>query len=147
VQTALLAAHQAGDQGRSRTPEQRRGWLRRILLNALSKFRRRWRGRWRDVSREVALDRPPSARQQPPHLAHDETPSHVAGAEEQKQSLAEAVGGLPDEQQRIIAMHLDEELSFVEIGRRLGKSPDAVRMAYGRALERLRVLLPPPAVA
>src|SRR5262245_11972783 len=63
VQTALLAAHQAGHQLRGRTPRERRGWLRRILVNALRQFRRRWRSRCRDVSREVPLDHPSARRQ------------------------------------------------------------------------------------
>ena len=42
VQTALLAAHQARDRYQGHSPEELRGWLRRILLNAVRKFRRRW---------------------------------------------------------------------------------------------------------
>ena len=51
--------------------------------------------------------------------------------------------GCPRSSSHVLALHLDDGLSFVEIGRRLGKTADAARMVYNRALERLQSLLPP----
>lgn len=140
VQTALLAAHRARDQFRGDSPRAYRGWLRRILLNVLAKFRRRWRCRVRAAAREVPFGQP-HADFSPVH--HD-TPSQLAHQGEQQEALAAAVAALPDEQRQAIALRIDDGLSFAEIGRRLGKSPDAARMLYNRALERLQASLPPP---
>jgi RNA polymerase sigma-70 factor (subfamily 1) len=134
VQTALLAAHVARDQFRGDSPEAYKGWVRRILLNVLGKFRRHWRRcQGRDVAREVPLDHPTLDR---------DTPSHLARQSEQHEVLAAAVAALPDPQRHAVALRIDHGLSFVEIGRRLGKSADAARMLYNRALERLQAALP-----
>ena len=73
VQTALLAAPRPPTSSAA-TPRSARGWLRRILLNVLRKFRRRWRAAARNVSREVPLDRPWPG----PRRHHQDTPSHLA---------------------------------------------------------------------
>jgi RNA polymerase sigma-70 factor (ECF subfamily) len=139
VQTALLAAHAARDQFRGDSPEAYRGWVRRILLNILGKFRRYWRSRQaRGVGREAPLDLP-TVDLGP---AHHDTPSHLARQSEQHQALAAAVAALPELQRHTLTLRIDHGLSFVAIGRRLGKSPDAARMLYNRALERLQAALP-----
>jgi RNA polymerase sigma-70 factor (ECF subfamily) len=139
VQTALLAAHVARDQFRGDSPEAYKGWVRRILLNVLGKFRRHWRRcRGRDVSREVPLDQP-TVDLGP---ARHDTPSHLARRCEQHDALAAALADLPEDQRRAVALRIDHGLSFVEIGQRIGKSADAARMLYNRALERLQAALP-----
>src|SRR5689334_17657836 len=56
VQDSLLAAHTARRQFRGRTVAELRAWLRGILRNELSAFRRSYRGTAaRDVAREVPL--------------------------------------------------------------------------------------------
>ena len=140
VQTALLAAHVARDQFRGDSPAEYKGWVRRILLNVLGKFRRHWRrSRGRDVGREVPLDQPAAGA----GPAHRDTPSHLARQSEQHDALADALAALPEEQRQAVALRIDHELSFVEIGQRLGNTADAARMLYNRALQRLQAALPP----
>src|SRR5262245_44437527 len=100
VQTALLAAHVSRDQFRGDSPEAYKGWVRRILLNVLGKFRRQWRRcRGRDIGREVPLDQP-TVDLGP---AHHDTPSHLACQSEQHDALAAALAALPEEQRQIVA--------------------------------------------
>ncbi|MFO0844184.1 MAG: sigma-70 family RNA polymerase sigma factor [Gemmataceae bacterium] len=139
VQSALLAACEHREQFRGSSDAQYKGWLRQILLNAARKFRRRWRGPTRAVSREVSLDAQPALRLDP---AHCETASHLARQREQRQQLAAAVADLPLDQQQVVAWRVEEDLSFPEIGARLGRSADAARMLFNRALEQLHRRLP-----
>ena len=44
---------------------------------------------------------------------------------------------MPDAQREIIMLRMLEELTFPEIGVRLGKSDDACRMAFARAMSAL----------
>jgi RNA polymerase sigma-70 factor (ECF subfamily) len=139
VQTAFLAAHENRAQCRATSHAQVKGWLRRILLNAARKFRRRFRSQSRAACREVSLDAQPTLRLGP---AHHDTPSRLARREEQRLRLAGAVGRLPLDQRHVVAWRVEEDLSFAEIGARLGRSADAARMLFSRALGQLRDDLP-----
>ena len=52
--------------------------------------------------------------------------------------LARALGRLPGKQREVIAMKIDAELTFAEIGRALGISPNTVASRFRYALEKLR---------
>ena len=109
------------------------GWLRRILANCLADH----------VGRE-----PPRTSQALTGAEPDdeETPSGNAVAAEEARALERAVRCLSATQQEVVLLHQRDGLSFVEIGRQQGRSPDAVRMLYGRAVKELaRLLRPGPA--
>ena len=53
--------------------------------------------------------------------------------------MSEALARLPEHYRQVLAWRSFEGLSFAEIGRRLERSEDAVRMLYTRAFERLQV--------
>jgi RNA polymerase sigma-70 factor (ECF subfamily) len=133
VQATLLNAHRSRRQFRGESDEEYRGWLRRILLNLVRKFRRRWLTQSRDCAREVPLQ----------EQAGGASPSHLARQAEQREQLARALALLPEEQQRAIALRFEDGLSFAEVGARLGKTAEAARKVYHRALERLQALLLP----
>ena len=66
------------------------------------------------------------------------SPSRAMRREERLRRLEKALAGLsPAEREAILAMRIDG-LSLDEAARRLGKSPDAIKKAVTRALERLR---------
>jgi RNA polymerase sigma-70 factor (ECF subfamily) len=58
--------------------------------------------------------------------------------------LEAALESLPEAQRDIIVLRRLEELSFGEIGARLGKTEDACRMAFSRAMAALVLRLQPP---
>jgi DNA-directed RNA polymerase specialized sigma24 family protein len=51
---------------------------------------------------------------------------------------------LPEPQQQIVRLRSYEDLSFEEAGRCMGRSAEAARKLWGRAIEQLQQLLEPP---
>lgn len=86
----------------------------------------------RDAARETTLDA---------HVAGvaDEIRSEASRLELQEDSerLEKAIDSLDEAHREVILMRSFEELSFPEIGERLGKSPDACRMLLARAMTAL----------
>ena len=61
--------------------------------------------------------------------------------DEQAERLEAAIESLSDAHREVILLRAFEELPFPEIGRRLGKSEDASRMLYARAMAALTLAL------
>jgi RNA polymerase sigma-70 factor (ECF subfamily) len=115
-------------------------WLRQILLNNVGNFTRRYRGTGkRAVGREVVIPAEDSAAA-PGAVLPDPllTPSSEAVEREQAEAVQRALGRLPEEYRRAIVLRYVEGRSFEDIGQRLGRSPDAARKLWSRAMERLR---------
>ena len=139
VQEALAAAHQARDQFHGHTLADLRAWLRAILLNELAAFRRRYHDTAaRDVGREVSLA---AARAGVVHAL----PVTDMIRQEDDRRLAAAVAGLPADCRLAVALRTEAGLSFAAIGERLGRTEEAARKLFARALERLRARNPPTA--
>jgi RNA polymerase sigma-70 factor, ECF subfamily len=135
VQEALSAAHQARHQFHGHTLTELRAWLRVILLNELATFRRRYNTAGRDVACEVPL----AAADLGP--GHDRTLSDLIHREDVGR-LAAAVDRLPDEFRLAVVLRSEQGLSFAAIGERLGRTEEAARKLFTRALSRLRDLAP-----
>jgi RNA polymerase sigma-70 factor (ECF subfamily) len=111
-------------------------WLARIAENEIrdqADFHARQR---RDAGREVALDAEGPAVPSPLRTAL----SQVIWAEEGER-LERALESLPEAHREVIVLRKLEELSFREIGARLGRSEDACRMLFGRAMAALALAL------
>ena len=67
-----------------------------------------------------------------------ELPSVSEFDEVQSEQLHVAVSQLPSEFRDALVLHLDDELTFAEIGNRLGRSEHAARKLFTHALDRLR---------
>src|SRR2546426_51870 len=75
-------------------------------------------------------------------------PSHIAApgpspsvqivSDEQVRRVSEAIDHLPDDYRAVMALRYHDGLAFEEIGRRLGRSSDAARMLWARAVDRLK---------
>src|SRR4051812_23389356 len=70
------------------------------------------------------------------------TPSQQAARQEQEILLAEALARLPSDYREVIVLRNLEGLPHVEVARRMGRSPGAVRMLWVRALAQMRAELP-----
>jgi RNA polymerase sigma-70 factor (ECF subfamily) len=68
-------------------------------------------------------------------------PDRKASRREEAARLLAAVGRLPDDHRTVIELRNLEELPFEEVARRLGRSNDAVRQLWTRAMTRLRAEL------
>jgi RNA polymerase sigma-70 factor (ECF subfamily) len=138
VQDALAAAHQSRHQFAGRTVADLRAWLRSILANELAMFRRRYAGTAaRDVRREVPLT--PVA----PGLAHARSPVESLIRAERDRALAAAIDRLPDEFRLAVVLRVEQGFDFAAIGARLGRTEEAARKLFARALDRLRGSLRP----
>ena len=116
-------------------------WLRQVLLHNVGAFTRRFRATSkRAVGLEVAIDGGLSAAgTNEPKAASNLSPSGVAIEHEQSSALRRALERLPEEYRRVVCLRFDEDRSFEEIGELTGRSPNAARKVWARAMERLRL--------
>ena len=101
-------------------------WLFRIARNAIYDQHRRTGVRER-VERQVAAALPEA--EDPARVAED----RLAGRD-----LWAAVGQLPERQREAVALRIQSDLGFKEIGDLMDCSEDAAKMLYHRALRALR---------
>lgn len=120
-------------------------WLRRILLNNLADFTRRYRkARMRDAGAEVSLDVRELAHHWQAWLATGSaSPSSAARGNEQVELLERALAKLPEHYRRVIRLRHQENRTFKEIGDQLGRTSEAARKLWARAIGRLQVELKP----
>lgn len=127
VQEAMLRASKEIDQFRGTTEAELECWLRETLVNCITDSVRHHKRQMRSVLKEQHL---------PDHqvITTDPTPSEMVRTQESNKHVWQAVRRLPSDYQTVIELRQRLELSFVEIGERMQRSPDAVRMLWGRAL-------------
>jgi RNA polymerase sigma-70 factor (ECF subfamily) len=146
VQETFLEAQRDFGRFHGQSEQDLLAWLRRILLNNLADARRRYRraGK-RDVAREIPLGDAPDEELRHQLARETDSPRTRLAAREEAATLWQALEQLPEAKRQVIEWRNYELLSFAEIGRRLGKSEEAARKAWTRAIEVLqRILEPPP---
>jgi len=145
VQDTFLDAQRDFGKFHGHTEPELLAWLRRILLNNLTDTHRRYRGAGkRSVAREIPLTEAPRDEVRR-HLAREnDSPRTRLAAQEQAQSLRCAIKKMPEASQRVIEWRNYELCPFAEIGRRLGKSEEAARKTWSRAIEQLQRILESP---
>jgi RNA polymerase sigma-70 factor (ECF subfamily) len=121
-------------------PEEWRAWLRKLLLHNLADFTRGYRETAkRGGAREVPLDGDGSADGPAGALAAADTPvGDRLIAAEQAEAFRQALERLPDDYRRVILLRYQDQLSFEEIGKVFLRTPNAARMLWLRAVERLK---------
>jgi len=116
-------------------------WLSKIAQNALRDNLDRLRADKRDIRKEVALGGygPTTCgrRLGAPVPVDHTTPSVIMSKREDLAKLENALDMLKPEYREVIVLTKIEGLSYGEIGDRLGKSADAVRMLVSRAMAAL----------
>jgi RNA polymerase sigma-70 factor (ECF subfamily) len=139
VQETFLEAQRDFAQFRGTTEAELLAWLSRLLLNNVGNFARRYRDTgMRAVGREVALADDSSAEGGAGPTAAAPSPSEAAAAREQAEGLERALARLPEVYRRVVVLRYHEGRSFEEIGGLMGRSPEAARKLWARAMERLR---------
>lgn len=144
VQEALLEAQRDFGQFHGTSEDELLAWLRRLLLNNVADFTRRFRAGKRFAGREVALETDSQADPAGQFAIDTPSPSGHAMAQEELAELERALARLPEEYSQIIRWRYHEELSFEEIARRLERTENAARKLWFRAVERLRQEMSPP---
>jgi len=140
VQETFLEAQRAFGQFHGGTEAELLHWLRTILHNNLANFRRRyWATEMRAVTREVALEDVGPLGDSAAALAADlPTPSRAAMAKEEAQKLQRALERLPESHRRVVLLRNRDHRSFEEIGAALGRSAEATRKLWVRAIAQLQ---------
>jgi RNA polymerase sigma-70 factor (ECF subfamily) len=141
VQDTLIRAHDRFDQFRGSTEGELVAWLKRILSHTVVDVHRRFLGNGgralvRERSLDALLDRPSRALDGllP---ANATTPSQGAATRERSVLLAEALETLPPDHREVVVLRSLRELEWGEVGRLMGRSPDAARVMWGRAVRGL----------
>jgi RNA polymerase sigma-70 factor (ECF subfamily) len=75
------------------------------------------------------------------HEAGGPSPSQAAIADEHLERLMRLLDKLPELQRKALVLRMRDEMEFDEIGKRMGKSPEAVRKLYSRAMKRIGDLM------
>ncbi len=116
-------------------------WLSRIAQNALRDNLDKLHAAKRDIRKEVRLDnyRPTTGAEfvGTPGAIEATTPSVIMSKKEHLDKLEKAIDELKPEYREVIVLTKLEGLSYREIGKRLSKSPDAVRMLVPSAMAEL----------
>ena len=137
VQETFLEAQRIFDRFQGDSPDELRAWLRAILLNKMSDQERYYRGTAkRDLAKEVGIGSPGDGLVEP--LVPTPTPSNVMMQQEQAVALTSALDRLPAQYRQVIVWRQVEDLSFEEMAARLGRSVDAVRKLWWRAIQQLQ---------
>ena len=142
VQETYLHAVRDVAQFRGSSDKELAGWLRQILAARLADLVRRYCGtQGRDVRLEqtlqVELDQSSQALDQE-LVAPLTSPSRQAIRHEQASWLAQALERLPEDYREVLVLHHLQECDFPEVARRMGRSVEAVKKLWARALARLR---------
>ncbi len=139
VQETYMEAQRDFAQFRGSTEKELLGWLRQILRHNLANFTRRYRGTGkRDIAHEVRFAAGDSSAAEPGWAGDEPTPSAVMADVEQAARLQLAVGRLGDEYRDVLRLRFEGEMSFEEIGHKMGRSAEAARKLWTRAMDRLR---------
>jgi RNA polymerase sigma-70 factor, ECF subfamily len=137
VQETFLEAHRAFDRFQGHSPVELRAWLRAILLNKVADTNRQFRGTAkREIGKEIALAAKDQT--QPEPVVPTPSPSNLLMREERATALTVALAQLPAHYRQVIVWRQVEDLSFEEMAKRLGRSVDAVRKLWWRALQQLQ---------
>jgi RNA polymerase sigma-70 factor, ECF subfamily len=139
VQETFLEAQRDFERFHGDSEGELRAWLRQLLLHHVLKFARRYRTtQKRGVNRETVFQDGAAAPERNGGLAGPcPSPSYNAMAREQTEAVERALSRLPEDYRQVIVWRYQEHRSFDEISRALGRSSNAVRKLWARAVERL----------
>jgi RNA polymerase sigma-70 factor (ECF subfamily) len=144
VQDTFLKVHENFHDFRGTTDREWMAWVRRILVRNLADLQRKYAVPGRDVGRERSLDDVAdrsSALLRDLVPARGGTPSEQARNRETGMLVADALAELDEGDREVVILRTFHELEWGEVSERTGRSPDAARMAWARALQRLGGLL------
>lgn len=132
LQASLLKAFSRIDQFERSDTGSLMAWLARIAENEIRDQAEYHHRKRRDAARIV---RPPGGLEGLDAQVRSLVSGIILG--ESMERLERAIESLEDKHREVILLRKFEELSFPQIGQRLGKSPDACRMLLARALTAL----------
>jgi len=134
VQDTIIKGLERFPQFQGTTREEFARWLRAILRNHIANVVETFSAQKRDVSRE-----------KPGHVGlvdpWQSSPSGAALSREERDRLDTALASLPDEPRRVILLRHRDDQTFAQIGVAIGKTEEAARKVWVRAVEKLQQAL------
>ena len=119
-----------------------RAWLKQLLLHNLADFAKAYQDTdKRRADREVGLPGANTSGGGDGLAGDSPTPSANAMADEQAEGVRPVIATLPEDYRQVIVWRYQEELSFAEIAQRMGRTENAVRKLWFRAIEQLEEAL------
>jgi RNA polymerase sigma-70 factor (ECF subfamily) len=137
AQETLLAAYRVRHRFEGHTLDDVRAWLRGILRNELAAFRRRYQADCRNPAREL-----PAAEAVAVPAPGSTDPVDGLAESERAATVRAVLDELPDDARRVVLLRLEAGLGFREVGAATGRSEEAARKAFARAVERIRASAP-----
>jgi RNA polymerase sigma-70 factor (ECF subfamily) len=114
------------------------GFLLAIIANTIHDSHRRFNGtQKRDVGREVPIGDPDGSSPGIEPAANGRLPDRSAEFHEEQRLLAAEIDRLPDDYRTACRLYLDEDLTYDQIGARMGRSGEAARKLVRRGFEML----------
>lgn len=145
VQETFLRAQREFEQFDGQTEQEWLGWLRQILVHQLANLNRHYCGTSkRNIQRELPLNDAPGQHGEGDLVDPGDTPSAIARTKEDDDRLRAALKQLKPKYRQVIEWRNYEGLSLEEIGQRLGKSAEAARKLWARAVDQLGQRLETP---
>jgi RNA polymerase sigma-70 factor, ECF subfamily len=142
VQETFLKAHREFAQFLGGGERELIGWLRQILVRTLANQAKHHHARGRDVRRqeslEAALDRSSLAVQAALAAPSAASPSTRAVRREEAVLLADALARLPADYRDVFILRNLEQVPVEQVAVRMGRSVNAVRKLWTRAMLELR---------
>lgn len=142
VQETTVEVHR-GIRGFSGTTEAELfAWMRRILRNNIADAVRYYQGTVkRQVNRELRLDDSRAGFVRDGLPGKEEPPDESLMRLEDAARVSGVIKIMSPRYREVLHLRYWEQCSFVEIGLRLNRSPDAVRKLWGRAVKEFQTLL------
>jgi RNA polymerase sigma-70 factor (ECF subfamily) len=136
VQETFLEAHQTFERFHGTSARELYAWLCCMLRHRAAMVGRQFRT---TAKRRLGCEIPSCS----PRIDDSGTPSTQATANEQIRLVIGAIARLSDDHRRVLALRYEQGLKFEEIGQLMGRSADAARMLWTRALEAAKYELQP----
>ena len=133
LQEAHLAAHEGRTGFEDRGVGSFRNWLLRIVERKARDAARRHGGQRRDAGREVTRG---GRRATDAFSVRQASPSQVAVGSEMAHLARRALEALSDADREVVRLVREEQLTLAEVARRTGRTREAAKKAYGRAMAR-----------
>jgi len=139
LQETYVEAQRAFKRFQGASDQELLAWLQQIVLNNARDAARQYQSRQkRQVSREVPIE---YCQDQDCCMKPSESPSQVASRREEAQRVQQALSLLPKDYCQVIVLRTLERRRLPEVGQIMGRSEDAVRKLWMRALGQLQKTL------
>jgi RNA polymerase sigma factor (sigma-70 family) len=145
MQEGMLHAIKGFEHFKVRSNKELYAWFMRVIENYLISAARAGRAQRRDRDREVPLDGVKTSTDETAPRAAPADPAagplDLTAQREQKQIYLECLQALEPEHLLVIQLRHGTNQSWSDIATTMGRSPDASRMLYGRAMVQLQKMM------